>query len=173
MSEEEQGISLSRDHEPPITGGDGSLPVPSLRPALVPRALVDMQSHQRCSVCGHHKLYCQQVGHTFTPVVTCESCLHIGARYWGSDDYPVHFCGQSKERRAAVFKSTGNAADDFMQEFRRFYDAGPKQTNCGQFFEAKPLPNPEPTGQSSEHGQGPVSAQGNSGIPPQALPGAS
>ena len=63
----------------------------------------------------------------------------MGGRYWGDDDRPIHFCGRERERRAANFRTAGDFAEDFMQEFRKFYDAGPQQSadDCA-YFEPKP-----------------------------------
>lgn len=106
-------------------------------------ALIAEQSEQRCRRCDRIERYCKSDGqshggHSFSPRLTCESCIHMGSRYWGSDDRPLHHCRKSSERRAANFKSCGNFADDFMNEFRRFYDAGPWQSaeNC-TFFEPR------------------------------------
>ena len=108
-------------------------------------SLIAQQSRKSCRICNRIERYCQTDGqargaHDFAPVMTCESCKHMGARYWGSDDYPNHFCGKTDERRAAVFKSCGDFAEDFMSEFRKFYDASPRQSaeSCS-FFEPRAL----------------------------------
>lgn len=93
--------------------------------------LIARQSCQRCRICDRVERYCQTDGqgrgkHPFSPVMTCESCSHMGGRYWGDDDMPIHFCRKSSERRAEVFKSCGDRSQDFMDEFRKFYDASPK-----------------------------------------------
>lgn len=109
------------------------------------RDLIDAQSVKHCRLCTRIERYCQTDGqgrgkHPFTPVMTCESCVHMGGRYWGSDDRPVHHCGKSSERRAANFKSSGDFSQDFMDEFRKFYDAGPYQSaeSCKWFEPRKP-----------------------------------
>lgn len=106
-------------------------------------ALIDAQSDRRCRVCDRIERYCQTDGqgrsrHAFAPRLTCESCRHMGGRYWGDDDFPKHFCHRSDERRAANFKSCGDYAEDFMRSFRTFYDASPIQSaeDCS-FFEAR------------------------------------
>jgi hypothetical protein len=105
--------------------------------------LVAEQSCQQCRICQRVERYCQTDGqagrrHKFSPRLTCESCLHMGGRYWGDDDRPIHFCGKERDRRRAQFRSTGDFAEDFMQEFRKFYDAGPRQSadDCA-FFEPR------------------------------------
>jgi hypothetical protein len=136
--------------------GDAPSWVPSEGPKLVNRTLVDLQTTQRCRICDHVKQYCNGINnHVFAPVVTCESCIHMGRRYWGSDDMPVHFCNRSDERRAAAFTSTGDRVEDFMQEFRRFYDAGPRYTNCGRFFEPKSLPQAQASRKATHDGASP------------------
>lgn len=95
--------------------------------------LISAQSRMSCRICTRLERYCQTDGqgrgkHPFSPVMTCESCTHMGGRYHGSDDYPEHFCKRSDQRRAAAFRSSGDFAHDFMTEFRKFYDASPRQS---------------------------------------------
>lgn len=105
--------------------------------------LIARQSSRQCRICQRVERYCQTDGqgrgrHPFSPRLTCESCVHMGRRYWGDDDYPKHICGKGAERRTASFRTTGDFAEDFMQEFRKIYDAGPKQSadDC-RFFEPR------------------------------------
>ena len=115
-------------------------------------ALIAEQSKQFCRRCTRIERYCQTDGqsrgkHAFAPVLTCESCVHMGGRYWGSDDRPMHHCGKSSERRAANFKSSGDFAQDFMDEFRKFYDAGPYQSaEMCSFFEPRTAQGIEASG---------------------------
>lgn len=109
--------------------------------------LIALQSDRRCRICTRIERYCQTDGqgpirHAFAPKVTCESCVFMGRQYHGDVDFPVHFCAKADDRRRAVFRSSGDRAEDFMSEFRKFYDASPKQTaeDCA-FFEAKVLPD--------------------------------
>lgn len=105
--------------------------------------LIAEQTVRHCRLCTRIERYCQTDGqgrgkHAFAPVLTCESCVHMGGRYWGSDDRPIHHCHKSGDRRAANFKSTGDFSQDFMDEFRKFYDAGPHQSaECCSFFEPR------------------------------------
>lgn len=129
-------------------------------------ALLDAQSVQQCRfvthrppqtycelTCGRHREYHSPKynSHEFDGALTCESCKHIGGRYWGSDDHPIHFCGKSDERRAANFVDQGNFADNFMREWRSFYDAGPNHwaEKCA-FFEPRTLPSDSGVAQPSE-----------------------
>lgn len=114
------------------------------RAVAAPHAeLIRQQSVKVCRVCDRPEQYCGGAGafyfkHDFQPRMTCESCVHMGRRYWGSDDRPIHFCGKEKERRAANFRSCGNFGDDFLNEFRKFYDAGPwKSAESCKFFEPR------------------------------------
>ena len=70
---------------------------------------------------------------------TCKTCKFIGGRYWGEDCNPIHFCKKSDERRADNFRSCGDAAQDFMNEFRKFYDAGPDYRACAYYEQMEPL----------------------------------
>ena len=121
-------------------------------PELV-KALIAAQPYTRCRVithrppqtfsemaCGHVEKYHGHVPHEFDGGLTCASCKHMGRRYWGSDDHPVHFCGREKERRAAGFVDQGSFGDNFMAEWRKFYDAGPTYSaeKCA-YFEPREL----------------------------------
>jgi hypothetical protein len=70
---------------------------------------------------------------------TCKTCQHIGQRYWGGDWDPIHHCGKSGERRSAAFQTSGDFAQDFMNEFRKFYDAGPDYKACPFYETREPL----------------------------------
>lgn len=67
---------------------------------------------------------------------TCAGCKHIGDQYWGDDSAPIHHCGKSTNRRRLQFQSCGDRSQDFINEFRKFYDAGPDQKACS-FFEQR------------------------------------
>lgn len=69
---------------------------------------------------------------------TCADCANLGRKYWGDDDYPIHFCKKSAERRRDGLKPTGDSAEDFMSEFRKFYDASPRWKAC-KYFEPRAL----------------------------------
>lgn len=70
---------------------------------------------------------------------TCATCAHIGQHYHGGDWNPIHFCGMSDVRRNENFRSCGDGAQDFMNEFRKFYDAGPDCRACAHYSEREPL----------------------------------
>ena len=69
---------------------------------------------------------------------TCDSCSHIGVIYWDDGYRKTHHCMKSTERRREKFQSSGDAADDFMREFRTFYDAVSGQQACA-FYEERDL----------------------------------
>lgn len=70
--------------------------------------------------------------------MTCTECSFLGKKYWEwvLSSTPIHLCGKSKERREAAFISSGDFAQDFMDQFRIFYDASPNWKACA-FFERK------------------------------------
>lgn len=70
---------------------------------------------------------------------TCATCAHIGRIYWGDDDRRIHHCGKSDERRRDNFQPSGDFANDFMSEFRRFFDASADQKACRYYEERPPL----------------------------------
>jgi hypothetical protein len=70
---------------------------------------------------------------------TCAFCRHIGGHYWGDIDRQDHFCGKKDERRRDGRTSSGDAAQDFMDDFCRFYDASARQKACRYFEETDPL----------------------------------
>lgn len=130
--------------------------------------LIATQSVKQCRLCTRIERYCQTDGqgrgkHAFTPVMTCESCVHMGGRYWGSDDRPIHHCGKSGDRRRANFKSSGDFSQDFMDEFRKFYDAGPYQSaECCSFFEPRETASAIEARRAGTEGSG---AQHESAVP--------
>lgn len=71
--------------------------------------------------------------------VTCATCQHIGVIYWDDGYRKTHHCMRSSDRRRDNFRSSGDAADDFMSEFRKFYDASASQPACGYFAERDPV----------------------------------
>jgi len=71
--------------------------------------------------------------------VECGTCQHIGASYWGDSWNRIHHCGKSSERRRDAFRPSGDFADDFMSEFRKFYDATANQKACGYYEQCEPL----------------------------------
>ena len=73
---------------------------------------------------------------------TCATCKFIGQAYWGSScDYggKTHFCLKEKERRSETMKPTGDFAEDFMRNFRAFFDAGALNAACSHYVEREPL----------------------------------
>lgn len=70
------------------------------------------------------------------PSRTCASCAFIGAIYWNNE---THHCHRSDQRRADNFRSCGDVAEDFMSEFRKFYDAKAQHGACRHYEERKPL----------------------------------
>lgn len=74
------------------------------------------------------------------PSATCDSCQFLGRIYWDNGSTKTHVCGKSAERRRASFRSSGDFADDFMSEFRKFYDASAGQKACGHYVERELLP---------------------------------
>lgn len=73
---------------------------------------------------------------------TCATCQFIGASYHGSHyDYGgrTHFCGKEAERRTATMKPTGDFAEDFMRNFRTFFDAKAINAACKFYVEREPL----------------------------------
>lgn len=71
---------------------------------------------------------------------TCAGCKNIGVQYWGDDWSPIHHCGKSTERRRAQFQSCGDKSQDFMNEFRKFYDAAPDQKACSLYEQSQEVP---------------------------------
>lgn len=63
----------------------------------------------------------------------CANCHYIGIIYWDDGFKKTHHCMKSAERRRAGFGSCGDASEDFMSEFRKFYDATAHQSAC-QFY---------------------------------------
>lgn len=73
---------------------------------------------------------------------TCATCKFIGQAYWGSScDYGgrTHFCLKEKERRSEAMKPTGDFAEDFMRNFRTFFDAGALSAACKHYVERESL----------------------------------
>lgn len=72
---------------------------------------------------------------------TCATCKHIGQAYWGSDwDYGgrTHFCLKRDERRSDAMKPTGDFAQDFMDNFRTFFDAKAHNAACRYYENREP-----------------------------------
>lgn len=79
---------------------------------------------------------------TDKPSATCATCAFVGAAYWGSSfDYggKTHFCGKEAERRAETMKPTGDFAEDFMTNFRTFFDAKASNRACRHYVERDAL----------------------------------
>jgi hypothetical protein len=72
----------------------------------------------------------------------CATCKHIGRRYYGYSDNPIHHCAMGARRRTDQFCSCGDAAEDFMDEFRKFFDAQPRHNAC-KYYEDRPRCSPE------------------------------
>ena len=120
-------------------------------PALID-ALFETQSVKQCRhaepcspggkplACATHQQWHSHRPHQFLGAITCESCRHMGGVSWPDPFGDKHYCHKADERRAAGFRSTGDFAEDFMQEFRKFYDASPRQWAEGcAFFEPRDL----------------------------------
>ena|ERR1700722_15744 len=71
--------------------------------------------------------------------LTCATCKNIQRRYWGDEWAPIHFCAKSNARRQDSFQSSGDFSTDFMNEFRKFYDAAPLYAACRYYEVAPPL----------------------------------
>jgi len=74
--------------------------------------------------------------------LTCASCKNIGMAYWGASwDYGgrTHFCLKDGERRRDAMKPTGDFAQDFMDNFRTFFDAKAHNSACKYYEERKPV----------------------------------
>lgn len=77
--------------------------------------------------------------------LTCATCKHIGPTYWGShwdDGGRTHTCKKEAERRRDTMKPTGDFAEDFMRNFRTFFDAKAHNTACKYYEERDPV-NPD------------------------------
>lgn len=66
---------------------------------------------------------------------TCGTCAFIGGIAWDNGFRLDYYCGKQKERRRDGFRTTGDMAEDFMQEFRKFYDASVRQIACKYYQE--------------------------------------
>jgi hypothetical protein len=64
------------------------------------------------------------------PAHVCGTCVHMGRIYHDGGLEPDHSCAKSDERRAAAMKPTGDLAEDFMRNWRVFFDATPRQRAC-------------------------------------------
>jgi hypothetical protein len=72
---------------------------------------------------------------------TCASCKFIGRSYWGTDfDYGgrTHSCLKENERRKDTMRPTGDFAEDFMRNWRTFFDAK-AQNNACRYYEERPV----------------------------------
>lgn len=73
---------------------------------------------------------------------TCATCQFINDAYWGHySDYGgrIHFCKKSDERRRDTMKPTGDFAEDFMANFRTFFNANAVQRACKYYAERAPI----------------------------------
>ena len=73
---------------------------------------------------------------------TCATCQHIGRAYWGHhSDYGglTHHCLMEAERRQDAIKPTGDLAQDFMVNFRSFFDAKANNAACRYYEYRKPV----------------------------------
>lgn len=77
-----------------------------------------------------------------TQQATCSTCKHLQQAYWGDEGDRIHFCGKKNERRRDAFKTSGDFAQDFMAEFRTFFDASHRTLACKYYEEREPLPAP-------------------------------
>lgn len=69
----------------------------------------------------------------------CNSCKHMKGVYHSNGWREDHTCGMSDQRRAITMKSTGDFAEDFMANFRAFFDAHAGQKAC-RYYEYEPIP---------------------------------
>lgn len=69
---------------------------------------------------------------------TCATCQHIGGKYHQAFSQ-MHYCTKSDIRRRETMRSTGDFAQDFMNNFRAFFDASVRQKACNHYSEAEPL----------------------------------
>src|SRR3546814_6254740 len=53
--------------------------------------------------------------------------------------FPYPTLGRSAQRRKDAFRPSGDSADDFMSEFRKFYDAQSGQPACRYYEACEPL----------------------------------
>lgn len=71
--------------------------------------------------------------------LTCGTCTFIGGVSWDNGFSLEYYCGKRDERRRDGFRTTGDYAEDFMQEFRKFYDAGVRQKACKYYEPCQPV----------------------------------
>ena len=70
---------------------------------------------------------------------TCATCKHIGGVSWDTGSRQDHYCGKSAARRRDEMKPTGDLAQDFMDNFRRIFDASARAAACRHYEEAGAL----------------------------------
>lgn len=73
---------------------------------------------------------------------TCATCAYMGGSYHGSHhDWggKHHTCRKEGERRRDAIKPSGDAAEDFMRNFRAFFDARAGDTACKYYEQRAPL----------------------------------
>jgi hypothetical protein len=71
---------------------------------------------------------------------TCATCANIGAIYWDVEfSDPKHHCLKGVDRRKAQFQSCGDFSQDFMNEFRKFFDASADQPACSLYQARQPI----------------------------------
>ena len=76
------------------------------------------------------------------PDLTCASCVHIGRIYHDNGLQPDYWCGKTNERRAEEMKPSGDYTEDFMRNWRAFFDARPDQRAC-RHYRARPIASDE------------------------------
>jgi hypothetical protein len=69
---------------------------------------------------------------------TCATCKYMGGVYHDTGCRQDHSCGKTAERRRDTMKPTGDFAQDFMDNFRTFFDAGYRQRACKYYEEGAP-----------------------------------
>lgn len=77
-----------------------------------------------------------------TDCKTCATCRFIGVSYWGHwSDWGgrEHHCLKGDDRRRDTMKPTGDIAEDFMRNFRTFFDAKAPNRACRYYEEREPL----------------------------------
>lgn len=69
----------------------------------------------------------------------CDTCKFMGRMYWDNGVRQEHHCEKGSYRRADVMKPTGDFANDFMENFRMFFDASAGQHACKYYEDRGPI----------------------------------
>jgi hypothetical protein len=81
----------------------------------------------------------EQTGVKTEPAKTCATCKHMGGLSWDNGSRQDHYCRKSDERRRDTMKPTGDFAQDFIDNFRTFFDASARSKACKYYEEAPPI----------------------------------